>query len=272
MKTAITLFTAFAVLAGCGQPEETTATDEPRATTTAASGDLTSVYAAAISNVDRSQADRDRDAARKPAEVLAFFGIEPGMQVLDMFSGGGYYSEILSYVVGPEGTVTAHSNEAYAQFVGDEAITRYANDRLENVEILMAENNELQLDADKYDAILLILSFHDIFYVDPKNGWPKINGSAFLAELGDAMKPDATIGIVDHHAEAGAPRETGGTLHRVDPAIVIADMKAAGFLLDGKSEILRNLDDDHSKNMADPAVRFKTDRFVMRFRKPGRGN
>jgi len=189
-----------------------------------------------------------------------------------MFSGSGYYSEILSYVVGPEGTVTAHSNEAYAQFVGDEAITRYANDRLENVDILMAENNELQLDAEQYDAVLLILSFHDIFYVDPKNGWPKINGAALLAELCDSMKPGATLGIVDHYAEAGAPRETGGTLHRVDPAIVIADMKAAGFLLDGKSEVLRNLDDDHSKNMADPAVRFKTDRFVMRFRKPDQCN
>ena len=64
-------------------------------------------------------------------------------------------------------------------------------------------------------------------------------------------------------------RETGGTLHRIDPAIVIEDMTAAGFELEGQSDLLRNPDDDHSKSVFDPELRGKTDRFVMRFRNPG---
>jgi len=267
MRIALVI-AAVVLLAGCGESEQQhEAAETPVAIDAVV--DTTPNYEAAISNSARSEADRERDAGRKPAEVLEFFGIEPGMRVLDMFSGGGYYTEMLSYIVGDDGKVIAHSNEAYAGYVGDEAITRYANDRLSNVEILMAENNKLQLEANQFDAILLVLSFHDIFYADPKNGWPKIDGSKFLAELYGALKPGAVIGIVDHYAEAGSPRETGGTLHRIDPAIVVADMQNAGFVLDGKSELLRNTDDDYSVNMFDPAVRGRTDRFVMRFVKPG---
>lgn len=268
MKSALAILAMTSLLAACGKSDDTPPAPaaEPEAAVVAA--DPAATYAAAVANTARSQADRDRDEGRKPAQVLAFFGIEPGMQVLDVFSGGGYYSELVAYVVGPEGRVAAHSNEAYAQYVGQEMMTRYGGDRLPNVEMLMAENNELILAADKYDAALLILSFHDLYYVDPNNGWPKIDGPAFLAELYKGLKPGAIVGIVDHYAEAGSPRETGSSLHRIDPAIVIADMEAAGFVLDGKSELLRNMEDDYSINMADPAVRGRTDRFVFRFIKP----
>jgi predicted methyltransferase len=264
------LFTSI-FLTACGQGESTESgpdeATEPAAVTQAAI-DESAIYATAVNSDARSDADRARDAGRKPGEVLAFFDIKPGMRVLDMFAGGGYYSELLSYVVGESGSVSAHSNEAYAQYVAEETMTRYGGDRLPNVQTLMAENNELSLGESEYDAVLLVLSFHDIFYVDPKNGWPKIDGPALLAELHKGLKPGGVIGIVDHYAEAGSARETGGTLHRIDPNIVVADMEAAGFVAAGKSEALRNMDDDYSMNMADPAVRGKTDRFVMKFRKP----
>ena len=262
------IIAAVVLLAGCGESAQQDELAETPAAAIEAVVDTTPNYKAAVSNSARSDGDRERDAGRKPAEVLEFFGIKPGMRVLDMFSGGGYYTEILSYVVGPDGMVIAHSNEPYAAFVGDEAITRYANNRLSNTEILMAENNELKLEAGQFDAIMLVLSFHDIFHDDPRNGWFKIDGPKFLAELYGALKPGAVIGIVDHYAEAGSPSETGDTLHRIDPAIVVADMQAAGFVLDGQSELLRNTDDDYSKSMFDQAVRGKTDRFVMRFIKP----
>ncbi len=98
-------------------------------------------YEAALAHPDRRTADADRDQSRKPAEVLAFFGIEPGMTVLDMFSGGGYYSELISYIVGPEGSVVAHTNSAYLNFVGEEFEERHRGDRLANVEVLMSDNN-----------------------------------------------------------------------------------------------------------------------------------
>jgi predicted methyltransferase len=249
----------FALLTACGQ----------EATAPPSAGDASrSIYADAVRHSARTEADRARDAGRKPDEVLAFFGIEPGMTVLDMFSGGGYYTEILSRVVGPEGRVLAHTNNAYAQFVGEEATLRYADDRLPNVEILTAENNELRLAPDTFDAALMILAYHDIYYVDPQNGWPKIDGPGLVGEIYRGLRPGGILGIVDHYAAAGSPRETGNTLHRIDPEIVISELETAGFVLEAKSDALRNVDDDYSVNMAAPEVRGRTDRFVMRFRKP----
>lgn len=229
----------------------------------------TSIYQQAVDHPGRTGDDRARDGGRRPAEVLEFFGIQPGMKVLDMYSGGGYYTELLSRVVGPDGRVTAHTNQAYAQFVGDETTIRYAGNRLANVEHLLAENNELVLPESEFDAVMLILAYHDIYYADPDNGWPKIDGPGFIAELYKGTRPGGILAVVDHFAAAGSPRETGNTLHRIDPEIVIEEIEAAGFVLEASSDVLRNPDDDHSLNMADPQVRGKTDRFVLRFRKPG---
>lgn len=226
------------------------------------------VYRSAVGDPSRPAADRERDALRKPAAVLEFFGIRPGMTVLEMYSGGGYYAEILSKVVGGEGRVVAHNNQAYARHAADEVAARYADGRLPNVEMLMAENNELELPAAEFDAILMILAYHDIYFVSPKHGWPKIDGPKLLAELYAAAKPGAVLGIVDHYAEAGAPRETGGTTHRIDPRIVITEVEAAGFELAGKSDVLRNMDDDYSRNVFEADLRGRTDRFVLRFTKP----
>lgn len=230
---------------------------------------VTAVYEAAVANSARPAADRARDAGRHPAKVLEFIGIVPGMTVLDMFSGGGYYTEILSYLVGDDGKVAAHSNEAYVSFVGDEFEMRYLGGRLPNVEILMAENNELSLKVDRFDGILLVLSFHDLYYAAPDDGWPAFDVPTLLAELHKGLKAGGVVGVVDHYAAAGSPPETGGTTHRIDPGIVIDAMTAAGFVLDGRSDLLRNPADDYEKVVFDPEVQGKTDRFVLRFRKPG---
>jgi predicted methyltransferase len=263
MKTSMPYVILALMLTACGPESPHTVVDEHEPHS--ADG---AIYADAVANPARNDADRERDAGRKPAQVLDFMRIEPGMTILDLFSGGCYYSEILSYVVGENGSVVAHSNEAYLTFVGDEFNARHADGRLPNVEVLMAENNELELSADQFDAIFLILAYHDIFYVAPQQGWPKIDGEKLLAELFKGLKPGGIVGIVDHFAEAGAPRETGGTVHRIDPGIVIADMLAAGFKLDAKSDLLRNMNDDYSKIVFDPELRGKTDRFVLRFVKP----
>ncbi len=226
------------------------------------------LYAAAVASTARPETDRARDASRKPAAILEFFGIEPGMTVLDMFTGSGYYAEIIASVVGDEGKVIAHSNEAYLGFVGDAFEERFGSGRLVNVEVLMAENNELTLVANSLDAIMLVLSFHDLYHDDPENGWPRIDGPAFLAELRKGLKPGGILAIIDHYAEAGAPSDVGDTLHRIDPAIVKADMAAAGFVLEAESDMLRNPDDNLEVIVFDPDIRGKTDRFVMRYRKP----
>lgn len=238
------------------------------AVATAADDARADVYADALASPSRLEADAARDAGRKPDEVLAFFGIGPGMVVLDMFSGGGYYAEIMSKVVGDDGRVVAHSNSAYLNYVGDEFKARHAEGRLPNVDVLMAENNELTLDENQFDAITLVLAFHDTYWINSQGGWPEIDRPVLNAELFASLKPGDVLGVVDHYAEAGSSSETGGTLHRIDRAIAVADFEVAGFVLEAESDMLRNPDDDYSQGVFTPGIRGNTDRFILRFRKP----
>ena len=224
--------------------------------------------AAAVAHPDRLGEDRDADRQRKPDQVLEFFGIGPGMKVLEMFAGGGYYTELLSYVVGPEGGVVAHNNTPYLKWAKSTLDKRFTPGRLDNVERLTAENNELDLPANSFDAALLILAYHDVYYVDENSGWFRINGPAMLAEIYDALQSGAVVGVVDHAAMAGSPAETGNTLHRIDPELLRKDFEAAGFAFEADSQILRNPEDDLGKPVFAPEVRGKTDRFVYRFRRP----
>ncbi|MDH5455946.1 MAG: methyltransferase type 11 [Gammaproteobacteria bacterium] len=264
MDKATTILLAL-ILGACGQHADEAASTPAGAASMAPGTQDLAIYAAAVASKARPSADRERDAGRKPAAVLAFIGIEPGMTVLDMFSGGGYYTEILSHLVGQDGHVIAHNNEAYLQFVGDEFERRYLGGRLGNAQVLLAENNELTLEPDSLDAIMLVLSFHDFFYAAPDNGWPEIDVDRILAEFRHGLKDGGVVGIIDHAAAAGSPGSTGGTTHRIDPAIVISSMTDAGFALAGQSDLLHNPDDDYEKNVFDAELRGKTDRFVLRF-------
>jgi len=264
MKTRFTLLGLALMLSSCGQEP---ATEAAPATASATPESETSIYADAVANTSRLEGDYARDAGRKPEQVMEFLGFRRGMTVLDMFAGGGYYTELVSDVVGDEGRVVSHSNKAYLNFVGEEFEQRHAGGRLPNVDVLMAENNELSLNEAEFDAILLVLAYHDTYYSDAENGWAPIDVPKLLAELNKGLKPDGFIGIVDHYAAAGTAHESGGTVHRIDPAIVIADMEAAGFTCETESDLLRNLNDNYSKIVFEPEVRGKTDRFILRFRK-----
>jgi predicted methyltransferase len=245
------------LLAGCAERGETTAP--------AAAVD----YAAALAVPGRLAEDREQDAQRKPAETLAFFGVRPGMAVLDLYSGAGYFTELLAAVVGPSGRVVAHNNTPYLEGTGAQWAERLADpQRLANVERLTAENNELELAPNQFDFVLMSAVYHDVYFVNEARGWTAIDGPKLLAELFAAMKPGATVGLIDHAAPPGAPSETGGTLHRIDPAVVKRDFAAAGFVLEAESNLLRNPADDFTKGVFDPAIRGRTDRFMLKFRRP----
>lgn len=263
MKNTIGLIGLALLVTACGQDtsSESSATTEPVTEAPPAAVD----YSAALTSATRLEGDYARDEGRKPDQVLKFLGVDGGMAVLDMFSGGGYYSEILSSVVGDDGRVVSHSNKPYLNFVGDEFSARHAEGRLPNVDVLMAENNELRLPEGEFDAIMLVLSYHDLYYADAETGWAAFDVPKLLAELRKGLKDDGFIGIVDHYAAEGAGSESGGTVHRIDPAIVVANMEAAGFICDAESDLLRNPADDYSVNVFAPEARGKTDRFIMRF-------
>ncbi len=224
--------------------------------------------AAALAQPDRAARDREADVRRKPAEVLGFFGLQPGMTVLEMFAGGGYYTEILSRVVGDAGMVWAHNNTPYLEYAKEEITARFTPDRPANVKPLTAENNELELPPETFDLALLILAYHDVYHVHEESGWFAIDGPKMLAEIYQSMKPGAILGVVDHVAEAGAPASTGETLHRIDAALMKKEIVAAGFVFDGESDVLRNPADDVTRHAFDPESRGKTDRVVYRFVRP----
>ena len=261
-KVLASLLLSFAAIS-CSQQdrEPPVATEEPPPIDA-------SIYAAAVANPSRLEGDYARDAGRMPAQVMEFFGFAPGMTVLDMFSGGGYYAELLAKVVGPDGKVIAHSNTAYLNYVGDEFAARHADQRLPNVEVLMAENNELELAANQFDMIMMALAYHDVYWINPEDNWPEIDIPVLLAELVGSLKPGGVIAVIDHYAATGYPPERDGALHRIDRDVVIADFEAAGLVMESSSDLLRNPEDDHSKIVFAPGIRGNSDRFMLLFRKP----
>ena len=228
--------------------------------------DISEAVQKAVSNAQRPAVDVARDADRKPAQVLSFFNIMPGMTVLDLFSGSGYYTELLSSVAGEDGRVIAHTNEAYIPFSGEIYKTRYLDGRLANTEIMVTEADDLELDDNSLDAVLMVLTWHDFLYADPENGWKSIDEDLLLDKLCRAMKPGAVLGLIDHVANTGGDTaEVAKTLHRIDPNVVRERFANSCFTLEAEAGFLRNTTDDHTLAVFDPSVRGKTDRFVFRF-------
>lgn len=222
----------------------------------------------AMANARRSDADRKRDLTSKPAAVLGFFGVTRGMRVLDLLSGGGYYSEVLSHAVGPEGGVVAHSNDIYEEYSGKEIAERYRDDRLPNVERLVSNPPDLKLGNEAFDMVLMAMVYHDVYYVsvsDPKH--PKIDRDLFFEEIHRCLKPGGILAVVDHSAVVGTGEAAAQDLHRIDEAFARRDIEAAGFVFDAESNLLRNPDDDRTMLVFDERIRRKTDRFVYRFKK-----
>lgn len=260
------------VLVAC-EPSEDPGASDPSTTDPATTGVAdeseppADPYQAALTHPDRPAADRELDPMRRPDAVTAFFGIEPGMRVLDLFSGGGYYSEYLGHLVGPEGSVVAHNNAAYRQFAAEELARRYADGRLPRVERIVQEGPALALPEAGFDAVVMVLAYHDLYYVQ-EPAWPAIEVEPFLAIVYRALEPGGILGIVDHAAEPGQGVSVAQSLHRIGRERVIRDLTEAGFVLEAESEVLANPADARDRPVFAEAVRGHTDRFVLRFRKP----
>ena len=251
---ALMLSFGLAMLAGCASGGST-----PQAQSSAASPQQ---VAEALAAPGRTDADRERDARDRPADLIALAGFGPGMVIGDVFGGGGYYSEILSPIVGPSGRVLLVNNAPYDNYAKKTLEPRLAGGRLANVQYSIAPNEALGLGTGTLDGALIVMSYHDLYYAEPKEGWPAIDAGQFLDQLHAALKPGATLLIVDHQARPGSGRADTQALHRIEADFAIADFKAHGFDLARSSDILRNPADDHATNVFDPAIRGRTDRFV----------
>ena len=217
---------------------------------------------AAIANPERTDKDRERDAREKPAEVLAFAGVKPGMTVVDMFAGGGYYTELLADVVGPSGKVLSVNNVPYAQYSKDAIKARFTEGRLKNVEQRIVEASYINFPPKSVDLIVICMSFHDAFWIDEKEGWPEINIDGFIGSMKSMLKPGGKLLIIDHNAAAGSGKETASKLHRLNEDWAKKSLESHGFRLEKTYDGLRNPHDQLDKAVFDPAVKGKTDRYV----------
>lgn len=265
MRAAIILTLATSALAFSAPVWAGQAPPSSAATDDAASPD----FEAAVTAPGRGEAEVALDESRRPADVLAFMGLETGDVVLDVFAGGGYYSEILGRAVGSEGSVVAVNPP---QFVSSEqAKEKWAAviARQPNVNMVPSQLPDYKPAPNSIDFAMLHLIYHDFYWQSEKFKFEKMDPAVVLANLYAGMKPGGVVAVIDHVGSAGDTRAVVEKTHRIDPATARSDFLAAGFVLDGESGIFANPDDDPEKNVFDPAVRGKTNRFVMRFRKPG---
>jgi predicted methyltransferase len=225
-------------------------------------------FAAAVAASDRTPDNVKLDESRKPAELLKFLGLRPGMRVADPFGGNLYWAELTGRLVGPTGHVTIwQPSQFYSQKTLDNFNALHA--RMPNVWMRVSPFEAPDLPAAKYDFMLINLDYHDVYWENPKRNIVRMDPDQWLKTIYAAMKPGGIVGIVDHVANPNDdPRATVEKLHRIDPEAVKADFKRAGFQLVATSDMLRNPADDHSLLVFDPKIRGKTDRAVLKFRKP----
>ena len=228
----------------------------------AATPEATAAIAAAVADTSRPDADRARDAARKPAEIVAFAGVEPGDVVAEFLPGGGYYTRILSKTVGPEGHVYALVPAGFAQRPGGLDALNALAASLGNVTVVATDLTAFTLDRP-VDLAWTSENYHDM-HNGPTPSFAGVNSATFAA-----LKPGGIYFVEDHAALAGAGPGVTQELHRIDPAQAIAEVTAAGFTLDAQSDVLKNPADPKNVGVRDPSVQGETEKFAMRFRKPG---
>lgn len=221
-------------------------------------------HAAAVADKDRSARNRTLDESRKPAEILDFTGVRRGQTVVDYMSGSGYWAELFSRAVGPKGRVYASDPPSFSDAKMWAPIL--ASHR--NVRQVLQPIATTTFAKGSVDLLFSNLNYHDLYWESEKYAFPRVDVPVVLAGWFQAVKRGGHVVIVDHAGPAGDPRAIADRLHRIDPERVKADMAAAGFVLVAESPVLRRSEDPHDKNVFDPAVRGKTDRFVLKFRRP----
>ena len=216
---------------------------------------------AAVADSARPAEDQQRDAERKPAETLAFAGVKPGDTVIEVAPGKGYYTRLLSAVVGAKGKVYAVGSQPKPDAPPPPVVAIAADPHYGNVTVSLQHIPELKL-PEGVDLVWTSQNYHDLHNIK------ELEVAKFNRAFFEALKRGGTYLVLDHAAEAGSgPRDTS-TLHRIDEETVKQEVTAAGFKLVAESDILRNKSDAHTAKVFDPEIRGHTDQFVLKFKKP----
>lgn len=262
--TAVALsLTALLAAVACGGATEESAEPAPAAPAPTEARQPVALDRSILDDPSRPEAERDQDAGRRPLDVYEFFGVQPGQTVADVFNADGYNTHLLSRAVGDAGRVYSVF-EFYGveelfdgQFYKVPAVTQRLDDAgLDNVELAM---HLTEVPSASVDVAIAIRSYHDVEWV-----FPDLKRAEQVAEFFRVVKPGGFVGIV----EVSTPVEGwDNAAHRLNRQVVIDDFTAAGFELAEESDLLANPADDHAQQGF--PERHKTDRYTLKFRKPG---
>ena len=217
----------------------------------------------ALADPARPAGERATDAVRKPAETLAFAGVKPGMRVLEFYPGGGYFTRLLSALVGPKGHVYAVEN---ARWKSDKvtAATMSAPG-LANVDLDVRPSGAFSTPVP-VDLAWVTQNYHDLKIAK----YGVVDTLDFDRRVFAALKPGGVFMIVDHQANPGTTEAAIADLHRIEKAQVIREVTAAGFRLAAEGKFLAQAADDHTRSIFDKAIQNKTDQYALKFVKPAR--
>jgi len=181
--------------------------------------------------------------------------VQPGMRVLDVSAGAGYTSQLMALAVGPSGVVWAQTPRP-----GPTLAKRLEEHPQANLIIVTRPfDDPVPQEASRLDLVTLVLNYHDITYLPVDRA--RMNRSLFAA-----LKPGGHLVIVDHSGRSGTGISEGKTLHRIDEAVVLNEVRQAGFVLEAEGDFLRNPADPRTESSNEPKV--PTDKFALRFVKP----
>jgi predicted methyltransferase len=257
---------ALALLAACGGETPVPEIPEPEVVAEPAPP-ISPDYASFVAAPGRIDGDAAKDGLRKPAEVLAFSKVMTGATVLELEAGAGYYTELLSRVVGPTGKVIMQAPKEFESFYKDALAARTKDARLANVTVSWSPFDKLEAPDASVDVVTWFQGPHEMWCKAACGNAPMGAPAAAFAEIARVLKPGGYLVVMDHAAVAGSPETSGNDLHRIDAAIVKPMIEAAGFTQDEESQLLANAADDHTRGVFDPSIQGRTDQWLIRYKK-----
>lgn len=224
----------------------------------AQSSQMARLHAAMMSS-ERPAADKEKDAARKPEQVVELLGIKDGMTALDIFAFGGWYTRILSAAVGPTGKVYSQ-NPPF--LTGRDGFMDAENELVESLGNVEPLHGDIAGIDGQVDVALTNQNLHDIY-----NNGGEAGALPLLQSVYKALKPGGVFGVIDHQGMPGNA-DLNKQNHRMDAATAKDLLVKAGFTIQSESNVLRNPADDHMHGTMDESLHGMSDRFFIVARKP----